>query len=60
MFFIEGGDKYLLLQLTVLQVVIKARCAGYPDKNGAFSRPCDERPIFSKHRHQIDLFLEWR
>ena len=44
MFFTEGGDKYLLLQLTVLQVVIKARRAGYPDKNGTFARPCDERP----------------
>ena len=28
MFFTESGDKYLLLQLTVLHVVIKARFAG--------------------------------
>ena len=37
MVFIKGGDKYLLLQLTVLKMVIKVGCAGDPKKIGTFA-----------------------
>ena len=67
MFFIKGGDKYLLLQLTVLKVVIKVGCAGDPDKNGTFATTCwwkaysdlnmDTKVIFIQSG-DISLYLE--
>ena len=59
MFFTEGGDEYLSLQLTVLQVVIKARCAGYPEKMGQLTGPVMKGLLWSKHGHQSDFDLVW-
>ena len=44
MFFIDGGDKYRLLLLTVLKVVIKGGCQGDHGKNETFATICDEKP----------------
>ena len=44
MFFIDGVDKYLLLLLTVLKVVIKGGCEGDPEKNGTLARPVMKGP----------------
>ena len=55
MFFIKGGDKYLLLQLTVLKVVIKVGCAGDPDKMGHLPGPVMKSLLWSKHGQQVIL-----
>ena len=60
MFFAEGGDKYLLSQLTLLMVVIKVGCAGDPEKMGHLQKPVKKSLRCSKHGQQSDLYSEWR